>query len=313
MLKTKLLQASVTRRQSVLGLIFGASFLAARTRSEAGPVQLGGEENQKRSLRTDRTPAWLTLPPTPLLPPASRRGLAQVNGATIFFEQFGNGPQVLLLHGGLANSNYWGHQVKELSRSFSVTVMDTRGHGRSPVTSGTFKYSMFATDVIGLLDYLDIASTAIVGWSDGGITGIQLALTNPNRVSRLFAFGANVTLDGLKAGGARTGVFASFASRCRKEYLSLSPSPERWPELQRGLGVMWRTEPNFTRAQLAKIKLPVTVADGEYDEIIKPEQTRQIVGDIPGARLSILPGVSHFAMLQNPVQFNKAIGDFLTS
>jgi pimeloyl-ACP methyl ester carboxylesterase len=253
------------------------------------------------------------LPPTPGLPPASRRGLAQVNGTTVFFEQFGNGPQVLLLHGGLANSNYWGNQVKELSRGFSVTVMDTRGHGRSPVTSRTFSYGMFAKDVVGLLDFLEIPATAIVGWSDGGITGIQLALTNPNRVSRLFVFGANATLDGLKAGGAKTRVFASFASRCRNEYLSLSPHPERWPELQRGLGVMWRTEPNFTRAQLAKIRLPVTVADGEYDEIIKPEQTRRIASDIPGARLAILPDVSHFAMLQNPVQFNKAIGDFLTS
>jgi pimeloyl-ACP methyl ester carboxylesterase len=257
--------------------------------------------------------AWLTLPPTPSLPSVTRSGHAQVNGTSIFFAQFGKGPAVLLLHGGLANSNYWGNQIEELSRNFSVTVMDTRGHGRSPLVSSNFSYTLFAGDVIGLLDYLEIPRTAIVGWSDGAITGIQLALASPNRLSGLFAYGANTTLEGLKAGGSKTRVFEMFASRCRKEYSSLSPHPERWPELQRGLGVMWRTEPNFSKLQLATIKSPATIADGEYDEIIKSEHTRQIAANIKGSSLLILPNVSHFAMLQNPAQFSGAIQRFLLS
>jgi pimeloyl-ACP methyl ester carboxylesterase len=301
-----LLQESFTRRQSMLGLLWGASIFSSTTECAANPAKR--MPNAVRQLAT-----WLTLPPTPVLPDASRHGLARINGTAIFFAQFGKGRQLLLLHGGLANSNYWGNQIIELSQNFSVTVMDTRGHGRSPVTSSTFSYSLFASDVIGLLDYLDISRTAIVGWSDGAITGIQLAMTRPDRLSGLFAYGANTTLEGLKAGGAKAPVFETFASRCRKEYSSLSPHSERWPELQQGLSVMWRTEPNFTRQQLAKIKLPVTISDGEYDEIIKPEHTKQIASDIPNARLSILPDVSHFAMLQNPAQFNGAIHNFLLS
>ena len=78
-----------------------------------------------------------------------------------------------------------------------------------------------------------------------------------------------------------------------------------------GLSTMWRREPNFTKAQLGTIKIPVTIADGEHDEIIKPEHAKQIAAEIPGAQLVILRGVSHFAMLQNPAQFEEVLLKFL--
>jgi pimeloyl-ACP methyl ester carboxylesterase len=76
---------------------------------------------------------------------------------------------------------------------------------------------------------------------------------------------------------------------------------------------MWRTEPNFTKQKLATVKIPTTVSDGEYDEIIKLDHTKELARAIPGARLAIQPEVSHFAMLQNAAQFNKALVDFLTT
>jgi pimeloyl-ACP methyl ester carboxylesterase len=254
---------------------------------------------------------WLTLPPTPSLPQSKRSETVSVNGASIFFAQFGNGPPVLLLHGGLGSSNYWGHQIAALAENFTVTVMDTRGHGRSPVVSGKFGFDLFADDVAALLKLLDIRSTAIVGWSDGAITGLQLAINRPEVVTRLFAFGANTVVGGLKPGGTRSPVFASYAVRCAGEYKKLSPHPERWPQLVSGLGTMWRTQPNFSKMQLASIKSPVLVSDGEYDEVIRHEHTEQIAEQIPNAKLLFLPKVSHFAMIQNPAQFNKALADFL--
>jgi pimeloyl-ACP methyl ester carboxylesterase len=235
-----------------------------------------------------------------------------VNGTKIYFAQFGEaGPAVLMLHGGLGNSNYWGHQVEELAKQCSVTVMDTRGHGRSSVTSPAFSYGLFAQDAIALLDYLQIPTTSIVGWSDGGVTGLELAMTQPDRVTKLFAFGANSTPSGMKPGGARTSVFAAYAARCRAEYAELSPSPEKWPQLVRGLGAMWRSEPNYADQKLARIKAPTVIADGAYDEIIKPEHTRHMAAVIPGARLAILRNTSHFAMLQDPAGFNRALTNFL--
>ena len=81
------------------------------------------------------TPAWLILPPTPELPRPTRSDLVKLNDTSVFFAQFGTGPPIMLLHGGLANSNYWGHQITHLAQGFSVIAMDTRGHGRSPLTS----------------------------------------------------------------------------------------------------------------------------------------------------------------------------------
>jgi pimeloyl-ACP methyl ester carboxylesterase len=289
-----------SRRQTIVG-IAGLGIAAGWS--------LGGVE----ALGKEETARWLTLPPTPALPNATRSGVVSVNGVSIFYATFGEGPPLLLLHGGLANSNYWGHQIAHLARSFSVVAMDTRGHGRSPVLSGAFSYPVFAEDAIGLLDFLKISRAAIVGWSDGAVTGLQLAMTKPDRVTKLFAFGGNSSLDGLKAGGARSAVFADYARRCGVEYAQLSPHPERWPQLLEGLRVMWRTEPNFTRQNLAAIKTPTTISDGEHDEIIKRDHTENMAHAIPNARLAILPGVSHFAMLQDPNEFNKTLTAFLAA
>jgi pimeloyl-ACP methyl ester carboxylesterase len=217
-----------------------------------------------------------------------------------------------MLHGGLANSNYWGYQIASLAQSFLVTVMDTRGHGRSPLTSNAFSYELFAEDVIGLLDFLEIPTVSVIGWSDDAITGLRLAMTKPDRVSRLFAFGANGSLDGLNENGTRSRVFTMFVGRCKDEYALLSPYPDKWPELVKGLGLMWRREPNFAEQNVAAIKLPATFSDGEFDEIIKRDHTAQLARSVPGAHLAILPAVSHFAMLQNPAQFNTAVAEFLT-
>jgi pimeloyl-ACP methyl ester carboxylesterase len=191
--------------------------------------------------------------------------------------------------------------------------MDTRGHGRSPLVSRDFSYDKFANDVVGLLDYLEIATVSIVGWSDGAITGLQLAMMHADRVSKLFAFGANSTVNGLKRESSQTGVFASYLARCKTEYRQLSPHPEKWPQLLEGLRVMWRTEPRFTKQRLASLKVLTAIADGDHDEIIKPDHTKSIASEIPGAQLVILPEVSHFAMLQSPAKFNKAIIEFLVA
>lgn len=269
-----------------------------------------GLTNPARAKNT--APAWLTLPPTPELPAPRRSETVSINGAEIYFAQFGEtGPPVLMLHGGLGNSNYWGHQVVELSKQFAVTVMDTRGHGRSPLISRAFSYGLFARDAIALLDYLHIPTSSIVGWSDGGVTGLELAMTRPDRVAKLFAFGANSTPAGMKPSGARAGVFPAYAARCRAEYAELSPNPEKWPQLVEGLSPMWRSEPNYPDQKLARITAPTAIADGAYDEIIKPEHTRHMAAVIPGARIAIVPNTSHFAMLQDPAAFNRALLDFL--
>src|SRR6201996_5469559 len=102
-------------------------------------------------------PPWLQLPPTPTLPKASKSGLADINGVKIWYASFGRGAPVILLHGGLANANYWGNLVRALQGRYQVIVMDSRGHGRSTRDSTPYGYDLMASDVIGLMDALKIS------------------------------------------------------------------------------------------------------------------------------------------------------------
>jgi pimeloyl-ACP methyl ester carboxylesterase len=247
------------------------------------------------------------------LPQPRRSGIVPANGARLYYAQFGQGPNVLLLHGGMGSSNYWGHLIDALAPQYAVTALDTRGHGRSPVVSGVYSYKVFADDAAAALSALGIQSAAVVGWSDGAITALQMAVSHPALVTRAFVFGGNITLAGYKPNGSSSPVFATYSRRCQAEYRELSPHPERWPDLVRALARMWRSEPGIGRAQLAALKIPVTISDGEYDEIIRREHTEMMARSIPGATLKILPEVSHFAMLQKPHEFNRAVIELLSA
>ncbi|MDR3674335.1 MAG: alpha/beta fold hydrolase, partial [Acidobacteriota bacterium] len=114
---------------------------------------------------------WKRLPPTPALPPPLHSGTAPVNGIRLWYAVFGHGAPVILLHGGMANSNYWGLQIPTLAQRFEVIVIDSRGHGRSTRTAAPITYHLMASDVVALMDALHIPKAAVVGWSDGAIIG----------------------------------------------------------------------------------------------------------------------------------------------
>lgn len=256
-------------------------------------------------------PAWTMLPPTPALPTPSTSGRLNVGDVGLYHAVFGDGEPVLLLHGGMGHSNYWGHQVEALARRHRVIVLDARGHGRSTLSPQRMSYRLLADDVVRVLDALKIRRTAIVGWSDGGIVGLDLAMRLPDRVGRLFAFGANFNLRGLRPQGAQSATFLQYAERCRLDYAALSPRPANWQRLLDDLRRMWGSSPTWTRSELARIRVPTTIVGAEHDEIIPGEHTAELATAIPGARLAVMPGVSHFAMLQDPERFNAELAAFL--
>ncbi|WFU23846.1 alpha/beta fold hydrolase [Bradyrhizobium sp. CB1717] len=255
-------------------------------------------------------PRWLNLPPTPTLPKAAQSGFAPVNGIKVWYAVFGRGEPVLLLHGGLANANYWGHQVRALQRHYQVIVMESRGHGRSSRNQEPYGYDLMASDVIGLLDHLKIRKAAIVGWSDGAIIGLDIAMKHPERVSRLFAFAANSDPSGV-ADIAASEVFNAYIARAGEEYKRLSPTPTQYKSFVDEITKMWESQPKWTASDLAAIKVPTWIVDGDHDEAIKRENTEFMAANIPGAGLLIQPEVSHFSFLQDPEQFNEDVLRFL--
>jgi pimeloyl-ACP methyl ester carboxylesterase len=252
----------------------------------------------------------MTLPPTPSLPPPSVSGAVQVNGASIWYAMFGSGLPVVLLHGGLANSNYWGNQVPALAQNYQVIVIDSRGHGRSTRSAAPFGYELMASDVLGVMDKLNLQKAAIVGWSDGAIIGLSLAMNHPDRVARLFAFAANSDPSGVKDVD-KSPVFTEFIARAEKEYQALSPTPNGYKQFVEEISAMWAKQPNWTKADLARIKVHTWIVDGDHDEAIYRTNTELMADTIPNAGLLLQPEVSHFSMLQAPDQFTADVLRFL--
>lgn len=258
---------------------------------------------------------WQTLPPTPALPAGTVGQRAMIDGAQLWYAEWGannKGVPVLLLHGGALNSNYFGLLVPTLVKhGYRVIAMDSRGQGRSARAKGPITYHMMATDVVELLDLLHLRQVSLVGWSDGGIIGLDLAINHPERLHRLFAFGANADVSGVYEHAEETPVVVAFLARAKEEYRQLSPTPNDWESFLTTMGEMWRTLPDFTPGQLQSIRVSTTIGDGEHEEIVKPEHTHYLAATIPNARLVILPDVSHFAILQDPGAFSAAVLDFL--
>ena len=256
-------------------------------------------------VRQDHLPETLSLP----LPAAA--GRVYVSGASLWVACFGQDRQdadpVMLLHGGMANSDYWGMIVPALARRYRIVVMDTRGHGRSTMGGPAFSFDRFARDVLAVLDHLAITRASVVGWSDGGDTGLTLAIGWPKRVASLITYGANANPSGYRIGGSRAPTVAAFSARAGREYRRLSPEPDRLPERDEALRHLWRTEPHLTRSDLASILAPTTVAGGDFDEVIAGAHTEQLAHSIPRANLVILPCCGHFALLQDPDLFAGTI------
>ena len=205
------------------------------------------------------------------MPPAS--GTAEVNGAAIWYAMYGSGLPVVLLHGGLANSNYWGDQVPVLAQNYQVIVIDSRGHGRSTRSAAPYGYELMASDVLGVMDKLGIQKAAIVGWSDGAIIGLSLAMNHPDRVARLFAFAANSDPSGVKDVD-KSPVFTEFIARGEKEYEALSATPKDYKQFVEEISAMWAKQPNWTKADLARITVRTWIVDGDHDEAIDRAQHR---------------------------------------
>ena len=256
---------------------------------------------------------WMTLPPMPTLPKADVSGTAPVNGIRIWYASFGQGEPVLFVHGGLANSNCWGYQVRALTAAhYRVIVMDSRGHGRSTRNAQPFGYDLMASDVVGLLDYLHLKKIALVGWSDGAIIGLDIAMHHPDRLTKLFAFAANYDPSGV-SDISHSPVAQEYIARAGRDYAALSPTPKEYKSFLAQITQMWNTQPHWTKADFARITTPTWIADSDHDEMVNHDQPRTMADWTPSAGLLIVPDTSHFGFLQDPERFNRALLDFLKS
>jgi pimeloyl-ACP methyl ester carboxylesterase len=254
---------------------------------------------------------WQTVPQPPAMPTPRESGMAPVNDIQMYYAVYGQGEPVLLIHGGLGSADDFGFLVPTLAESYEVIVADGRGRGRSTRSDKPFSYALMADDELALLDQLGIDKVALVGWSDGAIIGLDVAIRHPERLSRLFAYGANYTAEGLKPSLADDPTFKAAVARAGKDYARLSPTPDEFDALVAQMSEMWATQPNYTKDQLRAITVPTVIFDGDHDEAIEPAHTAEMAKLIPGAKLVIMKDASHFAMWQKPDEFNATVLQFL--
>jgi len=266
------------------------------------------------------TPTPTPVPPTatPIPPPTptpfSGSARVKLDDITMYFEVQGEGKPLILLHGGLGSAESWFYQVSVFSQQYRVIALDSRGQGRTTDAEAPISYHLMAEDTLRLMDYLGIDSAYLVGWSDGGIIGIDLAIHHPERVKALVAYGANTSPEGLQESLVtylRDASVADLEKDNGAEYLRLSPQPEHLPIILEKLRTLDLTQPNFTADELAGIKVPTLILDGEKEEVIRVDHVEAIAKAIPGAKLIWLPDVGHFAPYDAADKWNSVVLDFL--
>lgn len=249
---------------------------------------------------------------TPALPATTAEGYVERDGARIWHASYGDGPPVLLLHGGLGHSGNWGYQIPALvAADYRVIALDTRGHGRSTRDDRPYSYELLAADALAVLDTLGIARAATVGWSDGACTALILADRHPGRVAGVFFFACNMDPSGTKELDEGDPLIGRCFGRHAADYARLSSTPDAFREFVAAVGRMQATEPNYGADDLARLRVPVAIVQGAGDEFIRREHAEYLARGIPGATLTILPGVTHFAPLQRPDEFNANVLAFL--
>jgi pimeloyl-ACP methyl ester carboxylesterase len=253
------------------------------------------------------------FPPLPPLPAPVLEGRVAHDGARIWFATFGDGPPVILLHGAGGESDNFGNQVPALvADHHRVIVIDSRGQGRSTMGPGPLGYERMESDVIAVMDEIGVRKASFVGWSDGAIIALIVAMKHPDRADRIFAFGANMDLTGLNPDSGSDPILAAVIRYSHDEYLRHSPTPDDYGRAMAAIRTMTHTQPSYTAAQLARIHGPaIAIVDGAQETVILPEHTRYLARTIPHARLILFPGVGHFAPSQTPDAFNAAMLAFL--
>lgn len=229
----------------------------------------------------------------------------ETDGIKLYYETYGKGKPLLLIHGNGGSIKDWRYQIPYFSKNYKVIAVDSRAQGKSLDTSNLLNYEMMADDFDALLTHLKIDSAYVIGWSDGGINGLLLAIRHPEKVKKLAITGANlvpdasaISEDGAKAiAGDLVKLRAANQDDATKNTIKLLH--------------MMELEPNIPLTDLHKIKCPVLVIGGDFD-VIKPAHTLQIFENIPQAYLWILPESGHGTVHKYRNEFNNKVRHFFT-
>ena len=224
-----------------------------------------------------------------------------VRGFKMYYEIYGKGEPLLLIHGNAGSINNFSGQIPYFAQNYQVIVTDSRSHGKSVDATDSLSYEMMAEDFNALLDLLHIKSCNVIGWSDGGNNGLLLAIHHPDKVKSLAITGANIWID---------------SSAIANDVVSIDQlgplyKSEQTPEVKNSIKLtkLLFMLPNISLEQLQAIRCPTLVIGGDHD-VILPKHTVLIAEHIPQSTLWILPNSGHSTLINYKDLFNKTVADF---
>lgn len=232
-----------------------------------------------------------------------------LDGAKLYYEVYGKGEPLVLIHGNGGNIEYMKPQIEYFSKKYKVIVPDCRGRGKSELGNDSLTYAQMAKDISGILDHLKIDSAYIVGRSDGGILTLLLAIDFPKKVKKAVAFAANLSPDTI---GLYPFSYEEIKTDRRNadEMLAKNDTTKNWKVIQQRNRMM-EFQPHITKKDLGKIKCPVLVMTTDRD-VIPEEHSLFIYRNIQKGNLCILTGEKHSVTKNNPELFNSVVAKYLT-
>jgi pimeloyl-ACP methyl ester carboxylesterase len=243
----------------------------------------------------------------------------QIRNLRIYYETSGAGEPLLLLHGGFGTVEDFASQTPELAKHFRVVAFERPGHGHTADNAEPFSFATMAAYTVDFIKALKLGATNLVGWSDGAIIALLVAISRPDLVKRLVSvgglFSANSqspqALNWIRSLTAES--FGKIEPALVNRYYKVSPDgPDHFPVVLEKTKRLWLNEPNMTPEDLAKISAPTMVMAADKDAT-PAEHTLELFRSIKGAQLCIVPGTTHFLISEKPDVVNSAILDFLVA
>ena len=243
----------------------------------------------------------------------------RIRNSRVYYETSGAGEPLVLLHGGFGTVEDFASQTPELAKHFRVVAFERPGHGHTADTTEPFSFDTMAAYTVEFIEALKVGAMNLVGWSDGAITALLVAISRRDLVKRFVSVGglfdtnaqSKEDLNWIRSLTAES--FRKSASPLVKRYEDASPDgPAHFPVVVEKTKRLWLNEPNITKEELGKISAPTLVMAGDR-EAIPIEHTLELFRSIKGAQLCIIPGATHFLLSEEPDMVNRAILDFLTA
>ena len=235
-----------------------------------------------------------------------------IAGHPTWVERTGAGDEtVLLLHGGLSNCDDLLQSIgPALAERYRVVAFDRRGHGRTADIEGPLHYDDMTADTVAVLDRVVGGPAHLVGWSDGGILALLVALRRPELVRRLVLIGANFHFDGLRELDSEGG--GDFMKMIAAAYADRSPDgADHFPVVVAKTLTMFATEPTMPISDIQTIVAPSLVLVGD-DDLVELSHTGALYEALPHGQLAVVPGTSHAVPIEKPIEVSALILEFLS-